>query len=77
MLMTYLAAAAIFLLAMTGLAVGTILGYRHLQCSCKGAAGVLGEDESDPCPRANTCSRRLVDDAQQIQNPALLPKRPG
>jgi hypothetical protein len=70
---TYIAAAVIFLLAVTGMAVGMILGRRPLQCSCKGTQRVMGEELSDPCPNATSCSRRMVDDTQLIQNPAGLP----
>lgn len=75
MLITYLAAAAIFLLAAVGLAIGIIVGRRQLQCSCRGTRRVMGEELDDPCPQANTCARRLVDDTRLIQTPAVGPDR--
>ena len=77
MIFTYLAAASIFLLVMVGLSVGMIVGRRQLQCSCKGTKRVMGEEVSDPCPQADTCSRRLVDDTRLIQTPAILPGNDG
>lgn len=74
MIATYIAAAVIFLLAVTGMAVGTILGRRQLQCSCKGTLRVMGEELFDPCPNTTSCSRRMVDDTQLIQNPAGMPE---
>jgi hypothetical protein len=76
-MVTYLIAAVVFLLAMTGMAVGTILGRRQLQCSCKVTPQVMGEGFSDPCPNADDCGRRMVDETQLIQTPALLPKTDG
>ena len=73
---TYLAAAVVFLLAVTGLAVGLILGRRGLQCSCEGTARVMGQTNADPCPNASSCDRRLVDETQLVQAPAMLPHRP-
>jgi hypothetical protein len=35
----------------------------------------MGEAVADPCPKASTCSRRLVDDTRLIQTPAVLPDR--
>jgi hypothetical protein len=75
-LATYLAAAVVFLLAVTGLAVGLILGRRGLQCSCESTARVMGETGAAPCPKASTCDRRLVDETQLVQAPAMLPNRP-
>jgi hypothetical protein len=69
---TYVAALAVFLLAVTGLAIGLILGRRGLQCSCDGTARVMGQPSSDICPNAATCDRRLVDDTQLVQAPALV-----
>jgi hypothetical protein len=76
MIATYLAAAVVFLLAVTGLAVGLILGRRGLQCSCENTARVMGQTDADTCPNANTCDRRLVDETQLVQAPAMLPNRP-
>ena len=76
MIATYLAAAVVFLLAVTGLAVGLILGRRGLQCSCEGTARVMGETSPDTCPNATTCDRRLVDNTQLVQAPAMIPARP-
>jgi hypothetical protein len=73
---TYLAAAVVFLLAVTGLAVGLILGRRGLRCSCESTARVMGETDVDICPKAGSCDRRLVDETQLIQTPAMLPDRP-
>ena len=73
---TYLAAAVVFVLAVTGLAVGLILGRRGLQCSCDGTARVMGETSSDICPNASSCDRRLVDETQLVQAPSMLPGRP-
>jgi hypothetical protein len=74
MLFTYLAAAAIFLLAVVGLAIGMIVGRRQLQCSCRGTERIMGEDADDPCPQAKTCARRLVDDTRRVQIPAGRPE---
>jgi thiamine biosynthesis lipoprotein len=75
MLATYLIAAAVFLLAIAGLAVGMVFGRRQLQCSCKGSAEVMGAGFSDPCPNSGGCARRLVDQTQLVQTPAL--RRPS
>jgi hypothetical protein len=74
-ILTYIVATTIFLVTMLGLAIGMLLGRRQLQCSCKGTARVMGEAVADPCPKASTCSRRLVDDTRLIQTPAVLPDR--
>jgi hypothetical protein len=76
MIVTYLAAAVVFLLAMTGLGVGLILGRRGLQCSCEGTARVMGQTNAETCPNASSCDRRLVDETQLVQTPAMLPNRP-
>jgi hypothetical protein len=72
---TYVAAFVVFILAVTGLAIGLILGRRGLHCSCDGTARVMGESRSDICPSAATCDRRLVDDTQLVQAPAMVPAR--
>ena len=72
MIATYLAAAAVFLLAVAGMAVGVIVGRRALQCSCKITPRIMGEAEPDPCPHASSCARRMVDDIRRIQTPGLL-----
>lgn len=73
---TYVAAAVVFLLAITGLAIGLILGRGALKCSCDSTARVMGRPSSDICPNASTCDRRLVDDTQLVQAPALISTRP-
>jgi thiamine biosynthesis lipoprotein len=75
MFATYLIATTVFVLAATGLAVGMIFGRRQLQCSCKGTAELMGEGFSDPCPNSDGCAKRLVDQTQLVQTPAL--RRPS
>ncbi len=75
MIFTYIAAATVFLLFIISLTLGSLFGRRQLQCSCKGSRRVMGSKLSDPCPQANTCSRRLVDDTRLMQTPAILPER--
>jgi len=72
---TYVAAFVVFIMAVTGLAIGLILGRRGLQCSCDGTARVMGQPSSDICPNASSCDRRLVDDTQLVQAPAMIAVR--